>query len=33
LSSLLLRIQEQMKSFSSGAQQIDDITMLAFRRG
>jgi serine phosphatase RsbU (regulator of sigma subunit) len=33
LSSLLLRIQEQMKSFSSGAQQMDDITMLAFRRG
>lgn len=33
LSSLLILIVEQMKYFSSGAQQIDDITMLAFRRG
>ena len=33
LSSLLSQIQERMKRFSSGAQQLDDITMLSFRRG
>lgn len=33
LSSSLSQIQERMKSFLSGAQQIDDITMLSFRHG
>lgn len=32
LSSLLEQIQDQIKDYSTGAQQIDDITMLAIRR-
>lgn len=32
LSSLLEQIQSQIKDYSTGAQQIDDITMLAVRR-
>ena len=32
LSSLLAQIQDQIKDYSTGATQIDDITMLAVRR-
>ena len=32
LSSLLEQIQDQIKDYSTGAKQIDDITMLAVRR-
>jgi sigma-B regulation protein RsbU (phosphoserine phosphatase) len=32
LSSLLEQIQSQVKDYSTGAQQFDDITMLAVRR-
>ena len=32
LSSLLAQIQKQVENYSTGAQQIDDITMLAVRR-
>jgi sigma-B regulation protein RsbU (phosphoserine phosphatase) len=32
LSSLLEHIQDEIKDYSTGAQQIDDITMLAVRR-
>jgi serine phosphatase RsbU (regulator of sigma subunit) len=33
LSSSLEQIQKQIENFSAGAQQIDDITMLAIKRG
>jgi serine phosphatase RsbU (regulator of sigma subunit) len=33
LSSSLAQIQKQIENFSAGAQQIDDITMLAIKRG
>ncbi len=32
LSSLLEQIQDQIKDYSTGAKQIDDITMLAVKR-
>jgi serine phosphatase RsbU (regulator of sigma subunit) len=32
LSSLLVQIQDQVKDYSTGAKQMDDITMLAVRR-
>jgi sigma-B regulation protein RsbU (phosphoserine phosphatase) len=32
LSSLLVQIQEQIENYATGAQQYDDITMLAARR-
>ena len=32
LSSLLVQIQEQIENYATGAQQFDDITMLAVRR-
>ena len=33
LPSILTQIHKQITSFSSGTRQIDDITMLAVRRG
>jgi serine phosphatase RsbU (regulator of sigma subunit) len=32
LSSVLAQIQEQIENYATGAQQFDDITMLAVRR-